>query len=601
MYLPNIYSNEDEVSMITEFKGLNKNVRIAEDEWSDMKNITLDYYPVIANRRKRGIVRNLTKPQGIAGGQYLTYVDDNKLYYDEVFVCNLNDTDDERQIVTMGAYICVFPDGIMYNTYDGSVTEMDNTVTTAAAPTFTLCKMDGTVFNSSNTVTSTTEPSDHTKYWIDTSADPVVIKMYSNTYSAWVNVGTTYVKVEATGIGEGFKKYDAAEFSGVDKDIPEIYNGYDFNQVNIIYDRGDDYLIIVGLINKIFTNSKVITVSRQKPDMDFICELNNRIWGCSSANHEVYACKLGDPTNWRCYAGLDSDSYAATVGSQGDFTGCIGYSNMAFFFKEDGFHKVYGSKPSNFEVTYRPGRGVQFGSDKSIAIVGDYLYFKARDAVCVYDGSTESVSMALGRQPYYDAIAEGYRGKYYISMRDEDYNYSMFVFDTEKGTWVKEDNLIAKHLIYAASALYVIDYDNRMFVTSEEKILLKRFPSDELIPGDDIYPGNSVTGTLEGDFEWSLTTGDIGLGSPYYKYIKRLEVRIQLETNAKATFEIEYDSSGDWEVFSTYFATRKRSFTIPIPVKRCDHLKLRISGEGDMKIFSIAKVIEEGGDGDGCV
>ena len=31
----------------------------------------------------------------------------------------------------------------------------------------------------------------------------------------------------------------------------------------------------------------------------------------------MYACKQGDPTNWYCYAGLDNDSYASTIGTEG--------------------------------------------------------------------------------------------------------------------------------------------------------------------------------------------------------------------------------------------------------------------------------------------
>ena len=39
-----------------------------------------------------------------------------------------------------------------------------------------------------------------------------------------------------------------------------------------------------------------------------------------------------------------------------------------------------------------------------------------------------------------------------------------------------------------------------------------------------------------------------------------------------------------------------RSFAVPIRPRRCDHLRLRIEGEGDAKIFSIAKTIEIGSD-----
>ena len=40
--------------------------------------------------------------------------------------------------------------------------------------------------------------------------------------------------------------------------------------------------------------------------------------------------------------------------------------------------------------------------------------------------------------------------------------------------------------------------------------------------------------------------------------------------------------------------TSLRSFSVPIRPKRCDHMKLKIVGKGDAKIYSITKTIEQG-------
>ena len=39
-----------------------------------------------------------------------------------------------------------------------------------------------------------------------------------------------------------------------------------------------------------------------------------------------------------------------------------------------------------------------------------------------------------------------------------------------------------------------------------------------------------------------------------------------------------------------------RTYTIPVPPRRCDHLRYRISGTGDVKIYSIARTVETGSD-----
>lgn len=55
-----------------------------------------------------------------------------------------------------------------------------------------------------------------------------------------------------------------------------------------------------------------------------------------------------------------------------------------------------------------------------------------------------------------------------------------------------------------------------------------------------------------------------------------------------------YDSSEDWEDVWEYYSTKKKSIEIPIPVQRSDHFQLRFSGNGEMRLYSIAKAIEEG-------
>lgn len=601
--LPQLNVKADNMTMINQFLGYNHNLVIQDTEFYEMENMSNDYFPVMSNRMKRGIVGQKTNVQAMLGGEFLSYVDDNKLYYDESKVVDLEESNKERQLVKMGAYIVVFPDGVIYNTYDGQTTYIQNKVTTTQNPTFTLCKLDGTAYDSSNTVVGSSEPDDRTKFWLDTSTTPVVLKVYGTSSHAWVSVATTYVKVSAPGIGEGFKKDDAATFEGVDKS-DAIYNNFDFNQSNIIRDCGDDYLIVVGLINKVFTNSKPITVERKLPELDFVCELNNRIWGCSSINHEIYACKQGDPTNWYCYAGLDSDSYAATIGTDNIFTGCVAYNGTVLFFKEHGIHKVYGTKPSNYEIGWLPGKGLQNGSAKSIVVVNDYLMYKARDSFIMYDGSITPISTQLGAKNYYEAVGGVYRNKYYVSTRDDNYNYSLFCYDTSRGTWCREDDLMVKYMAYASSGLYMTDMNNKLMVVNVEGLYTSIFPiseieEEELYPvsdddSEEMYPGDTLGGTEEEDFTWSLTTGEIGLNSPYEKYIKKINLRFQLDTNAKLKIELMYDSEEEWKMIQEIWCTRKRSYSMPIPVKRCDHFKIRLSGFGNIKLYSIAKSEEEG-------
>ena len=134
-------------------------------------------------------------------------------------------------------------------------------------------------------------------------------------------------------------------------------------------DAAADWVIIVALIEKPETAAGV-KLQRKVPDMDFVVEHGNRLWGCSSEKHEIYASALGDPKNWNQYLGVASDSYAVTVGSTGPFTGAASHLGFILFFKQDCVHQILGSKPSNFQLDTTNCRGVAEGSERSLVQIG---------------------------------------------------------------------------------------------------------------------------------------------------------------------------------------------------------------------------------------
>ena len=371
---------------IGSFGGLNKGLVIGENEFSDMKNMSSDVFPAIAVRKPRGeILKSLSKPHGIIYKNGLAYVDGTKLYYKDKEIATVQDTD--KQLVSLGAYIVVFPDKIMYNTSTGEKTALEASWSQAATATF-----------------------------------------------AQTTTGSTMVKISCTGIGKQFNQFDGVEISGC--------TNSSFNKTTVIQEKADDYIVIIGDLSSSFTQESGLKLTRKVPDMDYICENGNRLWGCSSANHEVYASKLGDPTNWNAFEGISTDSYAATVGSDGDFTGCLSHMGYVLFFKEDTIHKVYGDKPSNFQInTSFPVRGVAKGCEKTACVVNETLLYVSRSNVCSFDGAyPESVSDALAEVRFQGGVAGQHNGKYYASLQDVSGQWNIYVYDLKKGMWHKEDD-----------------------------------------------------------------------------------------------------------------------------------------------------------------
>lgn len=141
-----------------------------------------------------------------------------------------------------------------------------------------------------------------------------------------------------------------------------------------------------------------ISITREMPLMDFMVEHENRLWGCRGST--IYACKLGDFKNWNVFEGLSTDSYATDVGSPGDFTGIIKTPNMVTFSKVDCIHKLYGNKPSNFEITSAiPCSGVNTNCHNSICNIQGTAYYVSKNSVMRYAGGLpEPIGYKLSRE-----------------------------------------------------------------------------------------------------------------------------------------------------------------------------------------------------------
>jgi hypothetical protein len=432
-YLPPLNVIGTDRPMISKFGGYNHSPRISEKEFDDMKNMSSSYYPNLSTRGKRGIFTPITKPNGLTAKSNLFWVDGTTLYHNGVPISGLTLEDSEKQLVSMGAYLLIWPDKKFYNTDDYSFGDLGAAITIAGDVTCTLTKSDGEAYGTPTVATTAPEEPADGDLWMDTSSDTHVLKQYSETTASWVPIATTYIKISAAGIGELFEQYDGVTISGLET--------ASLNGSFILYAVDDDYIVITGILDEAAEQTGGVTVSRDVPDMDFITECNNRLWGCSNENHEIYVSKLGDPKNWNVFMNVSTDSYKATIGSDGDFTGACTHLGYVCFWKEDILHRWYGDQPENFKGSTIPCRGVEKGSEKSLVIVNEYLYYKSRSAICMYDGSLPvEISKALGDVRYTDAVA-GYLGnKYYVSMADVDGDYHLFVYDTSLGMWHKEDD-----------------------------------------------------------------------------------------------------------------------------------------------------------------
>ena len=742
-YTTNIFAGYNRALEIGE--GNNSDNSAGTLEFYDMKNLTSKYYPLMANRPKRGNVKHLYAPGGMITKERLAYVDDGKLYYGGQEVEGLTLTQGEKQLVSMGAYLTIWPDRKYVNTANLQDFGDIDAETQNTGVTYSLCdRLDADID------APTEEPEDPQggDYWIDTTGDVHYLKQWNGVTGEWITVPTVYTKISKTGIGVPFKQYDGAKFSGIkyippeepeepgegEEEEPTGENGtytkvfssipvvsnwtvtstgtaglykygtpstgvenitfdtssipagstivsatFSYNTsfsrggtpaltiygsgkpattanvleylnnmqgdyedikmvcrykanpgstgtssassgtcyftaitLNIVYEAAspqptpggddetlikqyellngyhilhsvaDDYVVIVGLIDKGYQQTEgTVTVERKAPDMDYITEAYNRLWGCKYGIvdgqnlNEIYCCKLGDFKNWHVYEGVSTDSFTASVGTDGPWTGAITHLGYPLFFKENYMHKVQVSSQGAHQIASVECRGVQDGCWRSLSIVGEALFYKARSGVMMYDGSLPQLaSTALGEIKYSGAVAGNLDDKYYISMKDDGTGeWHLFVLDTAKGLWHREDGTHAMCFAKWANDLYYIDVDS-----------------------GDLFTVNGSEGTVENEVRWSATTGLIGYTYVGRKYISRFNLRMALPEGSTADLYIEYDSDGTWHHSGHMRGYGTGSFNLPVRPRRCDHFRVRIEGHGEVRVYSMAKVFEAGSD-----
>ncbi len=600
-----LYRKTGHSTLVTDaFGGYCHRPRIGAGEFYDMENLTADDFPVLSSRKPRGICASPTAASGIAAKKTLCYTDGRYVVIGNNEPIDMELTPGDKQLVSMGAYLLIFPDRKYINTEKlldrGSIDSHFSTLDAYAGvlypTTFSLCDAEGhditPTYPASDTEPSGTVSDGDT--WVDKSGAKSVLKRYSGSAGAWITCPGVCVRISAFCLGDEFRPGDGIRIriteyrdqTGRYKrpgeesyfDCPQLS---DFNGTFTVKARQPDWILVNGIVDETVSVENVIDFDRKMPAFDFVTESGNRLWCCrygedneGNTVNEIYASKLGDFKNWNVFSGLSTDSYAASCGTDGEWTGAVTYLGTPIFFKEDRLHRVSGTEPSVFRVTAEECAGVKKGSAGSIAAVCGTLFYLSPGGVCAYDGSSPVLLPdVFGNLSLRDGVGGACRAKYLLSAADREGNGHFFVYDTEKRYWMREDGLRAAAFASDGDETWVLDRADGRIKTL------------------------SGAGTPEAEeVSWMARTGLIGLHTADRKYLTALSVTLSLSPGAEAAVSVRYDSEGDWIPAASASGTGKTAVTMNLPVRprRCGHFELMLTGRGAVRLFSVTKRLEEG-------
>ena len=370
--------------------------------------------------------------------------------------------------------------------------------------------------------------------------------------------------INGTGIDSYFEVGDAVTLSGT---------AFPTERTLIIREKATNKLVFYehSFDDEKTAVATAASIKRSMPDLDMLCVVDNRVWGYHGKT--IYSSKLGDFKNWNVFDGLASDSYAVDVLSEGEFTGCISFMGYPIFFKEGGIWKVYGNRPSNFEVMGSASTGCVNG--RTLAIANETLFYLSRVGVMSYNGGyPTNISPNLG-----DLIT----GSFNAAAFSDGYKYDIWYdgaseyleYDPLRGMWHRE-----KIDGWEGNIRYACKYNSRTaFVSTEDELwAVQTGGEEERIP---FY------------VEFADFTEDQSKYPAYganKKGTSKIQLRMALGQNSSAMVSMRFDSEGDWHLVKLFQTDNvKKSFYLPIIPRRSDHFRIRIEGSGRFELWSLSR------------
>lgn len=491
---------------VVSFKGLNFGEGYQEGELADCTNLSSEKYPCISQRAARTKVGSYISPTTLHAKDGLLVIDGTRVIYKGANVGTV--TAGRKQTATIGNYVVIFPDKVYYDVKNATFGRMEATYSAAA----------GTLTFTANTITT-------------------------------------------TGADWPFRVGDAVEITG-------CTTAAENNKTPIIRGVSGKTLTFYDNTFTAASEAAAVTIKRKIPDLDFICESNYRLWG--THGNTIYSSKYGDPLNFFVFDGLSSDSYYIDVGSDGEFTGCMPYSSHICFFKENTLHKLYGSKPANFQIVTANVYGVQAGCERSMCIVNEQLLYKGVNGVYSYNGGVpELVSDKFGTVRYSEAAAACDGERYYISMKNGDV-WSLFVYDVLRNMWLREDDTHALDMAFSDGYVYFLDASGALYKIDRS--------ADRR------------------DIEWSATFCPFNETVNERKGYSKFHLRMDLSAGAWLSIDIKTDGDTLWRCIYTTHNERAKTISVPIIPTRCDSVSIRIRGKGECVVRTFIREFQQGSD-----
>lgn len=347
----------------------------------------------------------------------------------------------------------------------------------------------------------------------------------------------------------------------------------------------DDFHFYPAGTQKYYPES--IKISTVIPDFGTgAVEHNNRIWCADNSFGEIRSSALGNFKNWCDFSGLHSDSFSASVGTDGEFNACFVIDEYVYFFKENSYSVLFGTRPANFGInTVSDIVGIGKSGAKGVQVIGRRAFYPGVDGrIYAFNGSAAvPISAALGDKRY-TCLSSAHSGTKYYLLLERQGKKQIFIYCLNSGEWYIEDAEDIDRLLTFAGRPCAVGTFKALGSGSEpvfntDVLFLEQWSTDV---------------ERQGEVRWFLESPAIGEEDEFYHSIKSLSVSFESEKDAFVEFFIKYDEGEDYVPVKKFTAERRLTSSFKAPLRRCRCFRLKIVGRGLTMIKKISWRTEKG-------
>ncbi len=183
-----------------------------------------------------------------------------------------------------------------------------------------------------------------------------------------------------------------------------------------------------------------------------------RLWGYTDNYIQGTAQDIfgeGNNIDWTTGDNAYTESISQPIWQGGEVTGLAALSDALIIFKSDNLTIFTGNYPAIMQGSTISCRGLSAENRESVAVANEAVYYLSEDGVYRFGGGVPQLISDQAKIKGTDAVGASDGRKYWLSLKEDDGSYALYVYDISLGTWHKEDDTRAVSFVMLGSKMYM--------------------------------------------------------------------------------------------------------------------------------------------------